>query len=282
MKLLAGGLVFDFARRTFIMGILNVTPDSFSDGGLHMDPGRAVEHALEMVSLGADIIDIGGESTRPGSFPVSEETEISRTVPVIRALRKISSVPVSIDTYRSAVARAALDAGADIINDISGLRFDGSMPGLAARYKAPVVLMHIKGTPKDMQKNPVYEALIPEILDYLRGSIRIATEAGVERDKIIIDPGIGFGKTTSHNLEILKNLRIFTGLGLPVLVGPSRKAFIGNVNGGLPPDERLEGTLAALSASILNGADIVRVHDVKEAVRAARVADAIKRAPGIN
>lgn len=260
------------------MGILNVTPDSFSDGGLHMDPGAAVEHALEMASLGADIIDIGGESTRPGSLPVNEEMEIGRTAPVIRALRKRSSVPVSIDTYRSAVARAALDAGADIINDISGMRFDSAMPGLAASYKAPVVLMHIKGTPKDMQKNPVYEALIPEILDYLRGSVRIAIEAGVERDKIMIDPGIGFGKTTPQNLEILKNLDIFTGLELPILVGPSRKAFIGNVSGGLPVGERLEGTLAALSAAILNGADIVRVHDVKEAARAARVADAIKRA----
>ncbi len=278
MKLQAGGHIFDFSKRTFIMGILNVTPDSFSDGGLHMDPEAAVEHALEMASLGADIIDIGGESTRPGSLPVNEEMEIGRTAPVIRALRKRSSVPVSIDTYRSAVARAALDAGADIINDISGMRFDSAMPGLAASYKAPVVLMHIKGTPKDMQKNPVYEALIPEMLDYLRGSVRIAIEAGVERDKIIIDPGIGFGKTTPQNLEILKNLDIFTGLELPILVGPSRKAFIGNVSGGLPVGERLEGTLAALSAAILNGADIVRVHDVKEAARAARVADAIKRA----
>ncbi len=278
MKLRAGAHVFDFSQRTFIMGILNVTPDSFSDGGLHMDLEKAVEHALEMAEHGADIIDIGGESTRPGSLPVDEEMEIGRTVPVIKALRKRSPVPVSIDTYRSAVARAALDAGADIINDISGMRFDSAMPGLAARYKAPVVLMHIKGTPKDMQKNPVYEALIPEILDYLRGSIRAAFEAGVERDKIIIDPGIGFGKTTAQNLEILKNLEIFTSLELPVLVGPSRKAFIGNVIGGAPAHERMEGTLAALSIAIINGADIVRVHDVKEAARAAGVADAIKRA----
>ncbi len=276
MLLRIGGCVFDLSCRTLIMGILNVTPDSFSDGGRHMDPGMAVEHALEMASLGADIIDIGGESTRPGSMPVDEEVETARTVPVIRAIRKKSSVPISIDTYRSSVARTALDAGADMINDISGMRFDAEMPGLAAVRKTPVVFMHIKGTPKDMQKNPVYEALIPEILDYLRGSIRIATGAGVERCNMIIDPGIGFGKTTIQNLEILRDLEMLTGLGLPVLVGPSRKAFIGKVSGGLPVDERMEGTLAAVSIAIMNGANIVRVHDVKEAVRAARVADAIK------
>lgn len=278
MKLAFGGHIFDLSSRTLIMGILNVTPDSFTDGGLYVEPEKAVGHALEMAEMGADIIDIGGESTRPGSLPVDVQLEIRRTVPVIEALRHRSSIPISIDTYRSEVARAALDAGADIINDISGLRFDDEMPGLAARYNAPVVLMHIKGTPKDMQKNPVYGALIPEILDYMRESIRIALEAGVERDRIMIDPGIGFGKTTMQNLELLKNLEAFTGLELPILVGPSRKAFIGNVLGGAAAGERLEGTLAAVSIAIMNGADIVRVHDVKEAARAARVADAIKRA----
>ena len=278
LRLRTGRNAFDFSRRTFIMGILNVTPDSFTDGGLYVEPEKAVGHALEMAEMGADIIDIGGESTRPGSLPVDVQLEIRRTVPVIEALRHRSSIPISIDTYRSEVARAALDAGADIINDISGLRFDDEMPGLAARYNAPVVLMHIKGTPKDMQKNPVYGALIPEILDYMRESIRIALEAGVERDRIMIDPGIGFGKTTMQNLELLKNLEAFTGLELPILVGPSRKAFIGNVLGGAAAGERLEGTLAAVSIAIMNGADIVRVHDVKEAARAARVADAIKRA----
>ncbi|MDA8090580.1 MAG: dihydropteroate synthase [Nitrospiraceae bacterium] len=278
MILRAGPHLFDFSQRTFIMGILNVTPDSFSDGGLYADPSKAVDHALKMAEAGADIIDIGGESTRPGSLPVYAELEIRRTVPVIEALRKRSSLPVSIDTYRSDVARAALEAGADIINDISGMRFDSEMPGVAARYKAPVVLMHIKGTPGDMQKNPVYEALIPEIIDYLRGSIHIAMEAGVEREKLVIDPGIGFGKTVSHNLEILKNLETFTGLGLPILAGPSRKAFIGNILGGLPANERLEGTLAAISIAVMNGANIVRVHDVRQAVRAVKIADAIKRA----
>ncbi len=276
MLLKAGGHTFDHSCRTLIMGILNVTPDSFSDGGRNMDPGKAVEHALEMASLGADIIDIGGESTRPGSSPVAAEQEIARTAPVIRAIRKRSSVPISIDTYRSSVARAALDSGADIINDISGMRFDSEMPGLAAARKAPVVLMHIKGTPKDMQENPVYEALIPEILDYLRASIRTAIRAGVEMGNIIIDPGIGFGKTTLQNLEILRDLEMFTGLGLPVMVGPSRKAFISKVSGGLPVEQRLAGTLAAVSIAIMNGASIVRVHDVKETVMAARVADAVK------
>ncbi|MDA8387201.1 MAG: dihydropteroate synthase [Nitrospiraceae bacterium] len=277
MRLAAGGHILDFSRRTHIMGILNVTPDSFSDGGLYLDPARAVERALRMAGEGADIIDVGGESTRPGAAAASPEAEIERTLPVIKAIKKRTSVPVSIDTWKAPVARAALDAGADIINDISGMRFDAGMPGLAALYKVPVVLMHIKGTPEDMQKNPRYDALIPEILDYLRGSIRIASDAGVREDRIIIDPGIGFGKTVGHNLEILKNLEAFTGLGKPVLAGPSRKAFIGHVLGGAPPGERLEGTIAAAIIAIMNGASILRVHDVKEVSKAARVADAIKR-----
>jgi dihydropteroate synthase len=190
-------------------------------------------------------------------------------------------VPLSIDTYKSGVARAALEEGAGMINDISGFRADPRMPLLAAGYGVPCVLMHIKGTPRDMQKNPVYEALVPEILDYLRGSIRIAREAGVKEQNILIDPGIGFGKTFDHNLEIIRNLEVFTGPGKPLVIGVSRKAFIGRLLGGLPAGERLPGSLAALTAAILNGADIVRVHDVKESVRAARVADAIKRAAKI-
>ncbi|MDA8326531.1 MAG: dihydropteroate synthase [Nitrospiraceae bacterium] len=277
MILRAGPHIFDFSKRAYIMGILNVTPDSFSDGGLYLEPEKAIERALRMAGEGADIIDIGGESTRPGAAALSAEVEIGRTLPVIEAIKKRAQIPVSIDTCKAAVASAALDAGADIINDISAMRFDPAMPALAARSGAPVILMHMKGTPADMQKNPRYDALIPEILDYLRVSIRLAVDAGVEEEKIITDPGIGFGKTMEHNLEILKNLESFTGLGKPVLVGPSRKAFIGHILGGAPPADRLEGTIAAATIAIMNGANILRVHDVKEVSKAARVADAIKR-----
>lgn len=267
----------DFSEKTLLMGILNVTPDSFSDGGEFFDTGSAVRRALQMVRDGADIIDVGGESTRPGSEPVALDEELRRTVPVIEAVARETGVPISIDTYKPEVARRALDAGASIINDISGLRSDPDMARVAAGHKAPVVVMHIKGTPRDMQtKEPSYEALIPEILDYLRGSIRIALEAGIGEDAIIVDPGIGFGKTVEHNLEIISNLREFARLGKPVLVGPSRKSFIGAVLGGLPAGERLEGTAAAVTASVLNGANIVRVHDVKEMARVLKVADAIK------
>ena len=261
---------------TKIMGILNVTQDSFSDGGLYFDKSAAINRAIQMVEEGADIIDIGGESTRPGSEPVPEEEEIRRTIPVIEALVKEISVPISIDTYKSRVANRALEAGASMVNDISGLRFDPDMPDVIAYHDVPVVIMHIKGTPKDMQRNPVYEALIPEIMDYLREGIRIAAKAGIKEDKIIIDPGIGFGKTFEHNLDIICNLNEFTLLGKPILIGPSRKAFIGKVLGDLPPTDRLEGTAAAVAISIFNGANIIRVHDVKEMVHVAKVADAIK------
>ena len=261
---------------TKIMGILNVTQDSFSDGGLYFDKSAAINRVIQMVEEGADIIDIGGESTRPGSEPVPEEEEIRRTIPVIEALVKEIFVPISIDTYKSRVAHRALEAGASMVNDISGLRFDPDMPDVIAYHSVPVVIMHIKGTPKDMQQNPVYEALIPEIMEYLREGIRIATKAGIAEDKIIIDPGIGFGKTFEHNLDIIRNLSAFTSLGKPILVGPSRKAFIGKVLGDIPPTDRLEGTAAAVAIAIFNGANIVRVHDVKEMVRVAKVADAIK------
>lgn len=259
------------------MGILNITPDSFTDGGIFFRKDSAVEHGLRMVEDGADLIDIGGESTRPGSDPVEFEEEIRRTIPVIAELSKRVNVPISIDTYKADVAKRALDAGASMVNDISGLRFDPEMAGVAADYKAPLVIMHIKGSPKNMQVNPEYEALIPEIIDYLRISIKLAVDAGVKEDMIIIDPGIGFGKTFEHNLEILKNLREFTLLEKPLLIGPSRKAFIGKILGNSPTSERLEGTAAAVAISIMNGANIVRVHDVKEMVKVARVADAIKR-----
>ncbi len=259
------------------MGILNVTPDSFSDSGLHFDRSRAIDHALRMIDDGADIIDIGGESTRPGSDPVPLEEELRRTVPVIEALSAKINIPVSIDTYKSEVASRALDAGASMVNDISGLRFDPDMPKVISGYNVPVVIMHIKGKPKSMQDNPVYEALIPEIMDYFRISIRLAIKFGIREDMIILDPGIGFGKTFDHNLEIINNLQEFTYLEKPILLGPSRKAFIGRILDEAPAGERLEGTAAAVAISIMKGANIIRVHDVKEMAKVAKVADAIKR-----
>ena len=277
MKLTWRNFSLDFSKRTYIMGILNVTPDSFSDGGLYFDKSSAIERAYQIVEEGADIIDIGGESTRPGSEPISIKEELKRTIPVIEAISKKIKVPISIDTYKSEVAKVALDAGASMVNDISGLRFDPKMTDVVSEYKVPVVIMHIKGKPQDMQQNPVYEALIPEIIDYFRVGMKTAISAGVSEDKIIIDPGMGFGKTFDHNLEIINNLREFTFLEKPILVGPSRKAFIGKILGDVPATERLEGTAAAVSISIINGANVVRVHDVKETVKVAKVADAVKR-----
>jgi dihydropteroate synthase len=267
---------FDFYQRTYVMGILNVTPDSFSDGGLFFNAESAVKQALRMQEEGADIIDIGGESTRPGAEKITIKEEIRRIVPVIEALAKEVTVPISVDTYKSAVAEVAISAGASIINDISGLRFDSKMAVIAARHNVPVVIMHIKGTPKNMQQNPVYNALIPEIIDYLYGSIEIAREAGIPDNMIIIDPGIGFGKTVEHNLEIIRRLKEFEGFEKPILLGPSRKSFIGKILGGLPATDRLEGTAAAAAIGIFNGANIIRVHDVKEMVRVAKMADGIK------
>jgi len=276
MKLRFYNFEFDFLKKTYIMGILNVTPDSFYDGGRFFNPQKAVEHALRMVDEGADIIDVGGESTRPGAQPVSIDEELKRVIPVIEAITKKISIPISIDTYKACVAEEAIKAGATIINDISGLRFDPEMAYIASKYSVPVVLMHIKGTPKDMQKNPHYEALIPEIIEYLRESIIMAKQAGIDENMIVIDPGIGFGKLPEHNLQIIKNLREFCYLGKPILIGVSRKSFIGKVLNEPSPDKRLEGTAAAVTASILNGANIVRVHDVGFMSKIVKVADAIK------
>jgi dihydropteroate synthase len=267
---------FDLSRKTLLMGILNVTPDSFSDGGTYYDIEKAVRHAHDMVHDGADIIDIGGESTRPGSEAVSLEEELGRVIPVIEKLSGTIPVPLSIDTYKSEIAQKALDAGATVVNDISGLRFDPDMAKVVANNQVPVIVMHIKGTPKDMQANPVYGNLIEEIIEYLEESSGIAEEAGVSPDKIIIDPGIGFGKTFEDNLEIIQRVSEFERLGKPILIGPSRKAFIGKILGDAPPMERVEGTAAAIAVSIMNGANIIRVHDVKEMSRVAAVVDAIK------
>ncbi len=276
MKLKFHDFEFDFLKKTYIMGIVNVTPDSFFDGGRYFNVEQAVERGIRLAEEGADILDIGGESTRPGSEPVSVDDELKRVLPVIEKLSKKVNIPISIDTYKAQVAEEAIKAGAKIINDISGLRFDPDMARIAAKYDVPVVIMHIKGKPKDMQKNPYYVALIPEIIEYLRESIIIAKNSGLDESKIIIDPGIGFGKTPEQNLEIIKNLRDFTLLGKPILIGPSRKSFIGKVLDEPSPENRLEGTASAVAISVFNGANIIRVHDVAYMKKIVKMADAIK------
>jgi dihydropteroate synthase len=257
------------------MGIINVTPDSFYDGGKRFDPGRAVADGLGLVESGADILDIGGESTRPGAPPVSAEEELGRVLPVVQGLRRTVKVPISIDTYKARVAQAALTEGADIVNDISALRFDPEMVAVLAAEKVPVVLMHMQGTPQTMQAEPRYDNVLREVQDFLTARARFALAAGVERGKIILDPGIGFGKTLDHNLTLLRGLPSLASLGHPLLIGASRKAFIGKIL-DVQPDERLEGSLAAAVAAVFGGAHIIRVHDVKETSRALRVADAIR------
>ena len=263
----------ELGKRTHIMGVLNVTPDSFSDGGRFLDPKEAVEHGIRMAAAGADIIDIGGESTRPGAAPLSAEAEKKRVLPVISALAQRTVVPISIDTYKPQIARAALDAGAEIINDIFGLRKKG-MAELAARRDVPVVIMHMKGRPRNMQLDPFYEDVMGEMHRFFRERLNIAAQKGIDAGKIILDPGIGFGKTVDHNLRILARLGELKGLGRPLLVGVSRKSFIGKIL-ATGVDGRLEGGLAAATAAIMNGATIIRAHDVEAAVRAARIADSI-------
>ena len=255
------------------MGILNVTPDSFYDGGKNEGVDAAVSSALEMISQGADVIDVGGESTKPGSDPVPAEEEISRVVPVIEKLSSECSIPISIDSYKPEVVAAAIDAGASMINDVYGLRSPG-MLALAVESRLPVVVMHMQGTPKSMQDTPTYGDVVADIKTFFEERLSAAEEAGIQRENVILDPGIGFGKTLEHNLEILRRLEEFKQLGCRILVGPSRKSFIGMLTGA-EPAERLPGTLAAVVASILNGADFVRVHDVAEMVQAACVAENI-------
>ena len=266
----------DLARRTHVMGVLNVTPDSFSDGGHYFETARAIEHGIEMVQDGADIIDIGGESTRPYSESLSAVEEIDRVVPVIEALGKEVAGPISIDTCKARVAREALKAGASMINDISALRFDLEMGVTAAQAGVPVILMHMKGTPRNMQQNPVYGDLILEITSFLREALARCEAAGIRRDLTMVDPGIGFGKTFDHNLQIIRELHRFQCLDRPILFGPSNKAFIGRIL-QKEPHERTTGTMAAIAAGIMNGAHIVRVHHVRKAVETARMIDAIKR-----
>ncbi len=259
------------------MGILNVTPDSFSDGGRFLQPDPAIEHALRMAEQGADIIDIGGESSRPGANEVTINEELDRVMPVIEGLRGKLNKPISIDTRRSAVARAACIAGAAMINDISGLQHDPQMARTAAEFGVGLVLMHMRGTPATMQLNIHYDDLLGEIESFLMAAVEKAMAAGVAHSKIMIDPGIGFGKTTEHNLIIMRNLDRFTKSGYPVLIGVSRKSFIGNTL-KLPVDQRLEGSLAAAVYAVLKGAAVVRVHDVPETYRALRIIEAIEEA----
>lgn len=261
--------------RPLIMGVLNLTPDSFSDGGRYLDPERAVEHALRMESEGADIIDVGGESTRPGALPVSAVEEAARVIPVIERLSTALNCAISVDTWKSKVAESALSAGAEIINDISGFRFDPLMASVAARSRAAAVLMHTRGRPDEMQSDTVYQDLMSDVLAGLRGSIALALEAGVRPGSIVVDPGIGFGKDADGNLSILKNLSELTSLGFPVLVGTSRKSFIGKILGRENGSERVFGTAASVALSLAGGAQILRVHDVRAMRDVADVACAI-------
>ena len=264
--------------RTLVMGIVNVTPDSFSDGGKFADADAAVAHGKALLAEGADLLDVGGESSRPGSEPVPVEEELRRVVPVVDRLVKATGAVVSVDTTNARVAAEAIAAGALIVNDISALRFDPRMADVVAHTKAGVVLMHMLGEPKTMQADPRYGDVVAEIAAFLRDRCEFAVQAGIRLDGVVLDPGIGFGKTLDHNLEILRRLPELSGLGRPLLVGPSRKAFIGKVLGDLPATERLEGTAAAVALAIHGGAAIVRVHDVRAMVRVARVADAIGKA----
>ncbi len=256
------------------MGIINITPDSFFDGGLYFDKDKAVERGLQLREEGSDIIDIGGESTRPGSEPITTKEELRRVIPVISALKEKTDSLISIDTTKPEVARAALDAGADIINDISSSSFDTKMFSLAAQYDAPVILMHMKGIPRNMQVNPFYENVLLEVKSFLKEKIEVAQAAGIEKDEIIIDPGIGFGKRHKDNLVLIKNLHFFEDIDRPILIGISRKSFIGKILGS-PPQQRLEGTIASAVLCIINGAHILRVHEVASVKRAALVAETI-------
>ena len=265
-------------KRTLVMGIVNVTPDSFSDGGKYFAPITAIDFAFKLIDEGADIIDIGGESTRPGADKVSCSEELARVIPVIEGIRSNNNkILISIDTTKSVVAKEAVEAGANIINDVSGLSFDNQMPETIAQLKAPVIIMHMKGNPSDMQENPKYKDVIDEIITYFKEKINIAINSGIEREMIILDPGIGFGKTVEHNFKILSELNRFNNLELPLLIGPSRKSFIG-LTLNLPPEDRLDGTAATVAVGVNNGARIVRVHDVRNMKRVAIIADKIRNA----
>jgi dihydropteroate synthase len=269
---------YDLSQRTLIMGALNVTPDSFSDGGHFFDRGKAIEEGLRLARGGADILDIGGESTRPGAKPLDAEEEIRRVIPLIRTLDQKIGIPISVDTRKARVAEKALETGAEMINDISALRFDERMAEVVARWKVPVVLMHMRGNPETMQLDTHYDDFLGEILSFFRERVAFAESRGIPADQIVLDPGIGFGKSLEeqHNLILLKYLQSFKVLEKPLLIGTSRKAFIGKIL-GLPPQEREEGTMATVAVAILNGANIVRVHEVERMRRVVQVTDAVLR-----
>ena len=266
-------------ERTLVMGVLNVTPDSFSDGGKFFDSQRAIEHAVQMEKAGADLLDLGAESTRPGSEGISTEEELKRLLPVLGGLQRLLKIPISIDTQKAEVAESALDAGAQIINDISGLKSDPRIADLAARRRVPLILMHMRGEPRTMQAGPFARDVLKDVLQGLRRSVAIARKAGVAKLQIILDPGIGFGKSYAQNYELLQKLPQLSKLGYPLMVGTSRKGFLGATlardGQPAPPEERIWGTAATVTASILNGAHIVRVHDVAEMAQVARVADCL-------
>jgi dihydropteroate synthase len=272
----AGPLVL--GERTLIMAVLNVTPDSFSDGGQFLNPQNAIAHALACERAGADILDIGGESTRPGSQGVSAEEEISRVLPVLEGLRGRLKIPISLDTQKSAVAEAGLKMGVAILNDVTGLRAEPSLAALARRYKVPMVLMHMRGEPRTMQRGPFARDVVRDVLAGLRQALARARKYGLSASQVILDPGIGFGKKYAQNFELLAHLPELAKLGRPILIGASRKAFLGHVLGGVPEDQRTWATAAAVTASILGGAHMVRVHDVAEMVQVARAADRIAAA----
>ncbi|MDJ0730805.1 MAG: dihydropteroate synthase [Crocosphaera sp.] len=269
--------ILDWGKRTYLMGILNVTPDSFSDGGEFNSIETALEQAKNMIQGGADLIDIGGQSTRPGAEEITLEEELKRVIPVIKQLRQNSSIPISIDTTRSEVAQAAIAAGADIVNDISGGTFDQKMFSTVASLEVPIIIMHIRGTPQTMQQKTDYQDLINEIIDWLKTQINQAIKAGIDKQKIIIDPGIGFAKNHQQNIELLKNISYFHVLGCPMLIGVSRKSFIGHILGEKDPKKRVWGTAAACCAAIAGKTDILRVHDVPQMKDIIQVADEIWR-----
>jgi dihydropteroate synthase len=271
------GNTFEWGQRTYLMGVLNITPDSFSDGGEFNTPAAALAQAQQLVAAGADIIDVGGQSTRPGAAEIPLEEELERVLSVLKVLRQEIPVPISVDTTRAAVARTAVEAGADLVNDISGATFDPDMLPTVAQLGVPIVLMHIRGTPQTMQKLTDYQDLIGEVYQFLESRISAANASGIDKSKIIIDPGIGFAKTCDQNLELFRRLPVFRSLNCPILVGPSRKSFIGRILNQPDPKARIWGTAAVASAAIASGADILRVHDVKEMRDVCRVADALFR-----
>jgi len=276
-----GARKFHWGERTIVMGILNATPDSFSDGGRFLDPLQAADQALRMQEEGADWVDLGGESTRPGTRGISASEETKRVLPVLKACAKVLRIPLSIDTTKSEVAKAAVGEGAQLVNDVGALRMDPLMGKVLARLKVPVVLMHMKGRPRTMQDHPRYGEVVGEILGFFRARMLSAMEAGIAEERIILDPGFGFGKQPRHNIEILRRLAEFRVLGRPLMLGPSRKSTLGIILGGLPASERVEGTGAAVVLAVQNGADWVRVHDVKSAVRVVKIADAVRTNRGL-